>query len=181
MAQRLLTISSLVLLTALLSGCWVDLGHQAGDDLDDSSAHPDGVVGDGGLPGTHDPSDPDGNPGSGAQAGLPTGGANSYEPTDPAGAGGTAAGSGGNYAVVPGQPTLPSGRGATVPFVTYEAEDMTTNGAQLGPTRAFGQVPAEASGRRAVRLSAQGHEVAFSNESPSNSIVVRYSIPDGGL
>jgi len=89
-------------------------------------------------------------------------------------------GGGGNPPNVPGQPTLPNGRGATMPFVEYEAENMTTNGQQLGPTRTFGQSAAEASGRRAVRLGGTGQFVQFTNTTPSNSIVVRYSIPDGG-
>jgi hypothetical protein len=80
-----------------------------------------------------------------------------------------------------GQPTLPSGRGATLPYVEYEAEDMTTDGAQLGPSRTFGDVASEASGRRAVRLASTGQSVQFVNGSDANSIVVRYSIPDGGL
>jgi hypothetical protein len=80
----------------------------------------------------------------------------------------------------PGQPTLANGRGAIMSFVEYEAENMQTNGAILGPTRAFGQVAAEASGRRAVRLSATGQYVQLTNRTPSNSIVVRYSIPDAG-
>ena len=57
---------------------------------------------------------------------------------------------------------------------------MTSNGSALGPTRTFGQVAAEASGRRAVRLSATGQSLQFVNASASNSVVVRYSIPDGG-
>jgi hypothetical protein len=79
-----------------------------------------------------------------------------------------------------GQPTLPNGRGATLTYVEYEAEDMTTDGAQLGPSRTFGDVAAEASGRRAVRLANEGQSVQFVNGSDANSIVVRYSIPDGG-
>ncbi len=80
-----------------------------------------------------------------------------------------------------GQPTLPNGRGATLPYVEYEAEAMTTNGMQLGPSRTFGDVAAEASGRQAVRLSNAGQSVQFVNGSEANSIVVRYSIPDSGL
>jgi hypothetical protein len=81
---------------------------------------------------------------------------------------------------VPGQPTLPNGRGATMNYVEYEAENMTTDGSVLGPTRTFGQVAAEASGRRCVRLSQVGQSVQFVNATDSNSMVVRYSIPDGG-
>jgi hypothetical protein len=80
----------------------------------------------------------------------------------------------------PGQPTLPNGRGATLNFVEYEAEAMVHSGVVMGPTRTFGQVASEASGRRAVRLSDVGQFVQFTNATPSNSIVVRYSIPDFG-
>jgi parallel beta-helix repeat protein len=72
------------------------------------------------------------------------------------------------------------GRGATLNFVEYEAENMTTNGQQLGPTTTFGQVASEASGRRAVRLAQTGQSVQFTNATDANAIVVRYSIPDGG-
>jgi hypothetical protein len=86
----------------------------------------------------------------------------------------------GDPPITPGQPTLPNGRGATMTFVEYEAESMTSTGALLGPTRTLGQSASEASGRMAVRLSNVGQSVQFVNRTPSNSIVVRYSIPDGG-
>jgi hypothetical protein len=57
---------------------------------------------------------------------------------------------------------------------------MMTDGTQLGPSRTFGDVAAEASGRQAVRLASTGQSVQFVNGSDANSIVVRYSIPDGG-
>jgi hypothetical protein len=57
---------------------------------------------------------------------------------------------------------------------------MSTNGTVLAPTRSFGQVAAEASGRSAVRLDATGEYVQFQNAYAANSINVRYSIPDGG-
>ena len=84
-----------------------------------------------------------------------------------------------------GQPTLPSGRGAIMPFTEYEAEAGTLKGATLlGPTRAANSVndiAAEASGRKAVRLAATNDSVEIKNLNASNSIVVRYSIPDNGL
>ncbi len=40
------------------------------------------------------------------------------------------------------------GRGATVPFVEQEAEDVAHNGTVIGPDRVYGQLPSEASGRR---------------------------------
>jgi len=80
---------------------------------------------------------------------------------------------------------LPNGRGAIVPYSEYEAEAGTAvGGTPLGPTRTVNStndIAAEASGRKAVRLEATGAYVEIKNLYPSNSIVVRYSIPDGGL
>src|SRR5579859_1316055 len=73
---------------------------------------------------------------------------------------------------------LPGQRGAHVPWVEYEAEDGTTTGTVLTATRSFGEIAAEASGRRAVKLSASGQYVQIKTTSPANSIVVRYAIPD---
>ncbi|HET6279770.1 MAG TPA: glycosyl hydrolase family 28-related protein, partial [Polyangia bacterium] len=56
-------------------------------------------------------------------------------------------------------------------------------GVVLGPTRTVNStndIAAEASGRRAVRLGATNAYVEFKNLAASNSIVVRYSIPDAG-
>ena len=72
-----------------------------------------------------------------------------------------------------------------MPFTEYEAEAGTVmGGTVLGPTRVVNSTndtAAEASGRKAVRLASINAYVEFKNTSPSNSIVVRYSIPDGGL
>ena len=68
--------------------------------------------------------------------------------------------------------------GATVPWTTYEAENMTTNGTLLGPGYAPFTVQAESSGRQCVELSATGQYVQFTASAPANSIVVRYSVPD---
>ncbi len=38
------------------------------------------------------------------------------------------------------------GRGATVPFIEHEAEEVAHNGTKIGPTRYYGQLPSEASG-----------------------------------
>jgi hypothetical protein len=65
-----------------------------------------------------------------------------------------------------------------VPYYEYEAEDATTNGTVIAPSRTFGDVAAEASGRRAVRLDSAGQYVRFTVIHPANSIVVRYSVPD---
>src|SRR5260370_34351838 len=69
-------------------------------------------------------------------------------------------------------------RGATVPYWEYEAESATTSGTLIGPSRTFGDVAAEASGRQAVRLDSTGQHVQFNLAHAANSIVVRYSIPD---
>jgi hypothetical protein len=68
--------------------------------------------------------------------------------------------------------------GATLPFVEYEAEQGETNAVVLPPSRAFGQIAAEASGRSAVRLEAAGHYVRIRAAQPANAIVVRFAMPD---
>ena len=68
-------------------------------------------------------------------------------------------------------------RGATLPFLEYQAEAAKTDGTILGPSRAFGTLAAEASGREAVRLRAGGF-VEFALRSRANAVDVRYSIPD---
>jgi hypothetical protein len=69
-------------------------------------------------------------------------------------------------------------RGATVPWTTYEAENMTNNGTILGPSYAGNNVASESSGRQCVQLSATGQYVQFTAQSNANAIVVRYSVPD---
>lgn len=69
-------------------------------------------------------------------------------------------------------------RGATVPYISYEAEDAETNGTLIGPSRKFRSIVSEASGRQAVSLNRSGDFVEFSLAKPSNSLVLRYSIPD---
>ena len=68
--------------------------------------------------------------------------------------------------------------GATVPWTTYEAEDMATSGTVLGPQYAPYLVTSESSGRKCVRLSAVGDYVEFAAQANANAIVVRYSVPD---
>ena len=81
-------------------------------------------------------------------------------------------------------PTLVAGRGAVVDFLEQEAENAATNGAVIGSDRSAYTLPAEASGRRAVKL-APGQYVEFTLPAAANAINVRYSIPDapggGGL
>ncbi|MFE4175769.1 glycosyl hydrolase family 28-related protein [Streptomyces sp. NPDC056909] len=74
-------------------------------------------------------------------------------------------------------PSLVAGRGARVDFVEQEAENATTNGAVIGPDRTAYTLPAEASGRKAVKLT-PGQHVEFTLPSAANAITVRYSIPD---
>jgi hypothetical protein len=69
-------------------------------------------------------------------------------------------------------------RGATLPYREYEAEEATTDGVIIGPSRAFGDMAGEASARRAVRLDRVGQSVQFQAVQRANSIVVRFSIPD---
>ncbi|TDD15812.1 carbohydrate-binding protein, partial [Kribbella turkmenica] len=77
-----------------------------------------------------------------------------------------------------GGSTSLAARGATVPYTEYEAEDAGTNGVVLGPDRTYRTVPSESSGRRAVRLDNAGKYLDFLLTEPTNSLVVRYSIPD---
>jgi len=74
-------------------------------------------------------------------------------------------------------PALVAGRGAAVPFAEQEAENAVTTGTRIGPGRDAYTLPAEASGRTAVRLT-PGQYVQFTLPSATNAITVRYSIPD---
>jgi hypothetical protein len=71
-------------------------------------------------------------------------------------------------------------RGATVPWIAYEAEDGSLQGGatMVGPGRKLGTPDGEASGRKAVILNNTGASVSWLATSPANSIVVRNSIPD---
>ncbi|MFD4771865.1 discoidin domain-containing protein [Streptomyces niveus] len=72
------------------------------------------------------------------------------------------------------------GRGASMPFDMYEAEDGTTGGgaSKVGPNRTIGDIAGEASGRRAVNLDATGEFVEFTTRASTNTLVTRFSIPD---
>lgn len=74
--------------------------------------------------------------------------------------------------------TPDSSVGAKVPFLEYPAENAATNGSLLGPDRAYGTLAAEAVGRKAVQLDAQGEYVEFTLTKPANAVNVRLSIPD---
>ncbi|GIJ43869.1 mycodextranase [Virgisporangium aliadipatigenens] len=71
------------------------------------------------------------------------------------------------------------GRGATVPFVEQEAEEVPHTGTKIGPDRYYGTLPSEASGREAVTLDAVGEYVEFTLTAPANAMTFRYSLPDG--
>jgi Pectate lyase superfamily protein len=74
-------------------------------------------------------------------------------------------------------PSLVAGRGANVDVAEQEAENATTSGTVIGPDRSAYTLPAEASGRRAVRL-VPGQYVEFTLPDVANAITVGYSIPD---
>ncbi|MFE5898580.1 discoidin domain-containing protein [Streptomyces sp. NPDC056488] len=72
------------------------------------------------------------------------------------------------------------GRGANMPYTTYEAEDGTVGGGAtvVGPNRTVGDLAGEASGRKAVHLDATGEYVEFTARAATNTLVTRFSIPD---
>lgn len=74
------------------------------------------------------------------------------------------------------------GRGAAVPYTEYEAEQGTYQGTLLksDQKRTFGHTnfATESSGRQSVRLDSTGQYAEITSTVPSNSIVVRNSIPD---
>jgi len=74
------------------------------------------------------------------------------------------------------------GRGAAVPYTSYEAENGSYTGTlvEADPLRTFGHTNfgTESSGRKSVRLTSTGQYVAFTSTVPTNSIVVRNAIPD---
>ncbi|MDH6589762.1 hypothetical protein M2161_008868 [Streptomyces sp. SAI-133] len=74
-------------------------------------------------------------------------------------------------------PALVAGRGADVDFDEQEAENVTTNGAVIGPDRTPYTLASEASGRKAVQLT-PGQYVEFVLPHAANALNLRYSIPD---
>ena len=70
-------------------------------------------------------------------------------------------------------------RGADIPWTTYEAEHMKTTGAIMGPTYQPYEVETESSGQQCVKLSNKGQYVEFTSSEIDNSMVIRYSLPDG--
>lgn len=74
-------------------------------------------------------------------------------------------------------PALAEGRGARVDFAEQEAENAATSGTLIGPDRTAYSLPAEASGRKAVKL-VPGQYVEFTLPAAADAITVRYSLPD---
>jgi Pectate lyase superfamily protein len=68
--------------------------------------------------------------------------------------------------------------GATIPWTTYEAEQMRTTGTVLGARYDPYQVETESSGQRCVKLTGAGQYVEFTAGRAANSLVIRYSLPD---
>jgi hypothetical protein len=98
---------------------------------------------------------------------------------------GTAAVTAAKAAPLPGRetvaaldPALTAGRGAAVKFVEQEAENAATNGTIIGYDTTAYTLAAEASGRKAVQLTAPGQFVEFTLTRPANAITLRYAIPD---
>ena len=79
----------------------------------------------------------------------------------------------------PASAAATGGVGATLPYVEVQAENAATNGTIIGPSATYNTLPAEASFRKAVTLQGAGKFVEFTTPVPTNSIVFRYSIPDG--
>lgn len=68
--------------------------------------------------------------------------------------------------------------GASMPYITYEAEAGSYTGALISGSRAWGQLSSEASGRAAVKLSAAGQYAQITTTAAGQGLVLRYSIPD---
>lgn len=68
--------------------------------------------------------------------------------------------------------------GATIPWTTYEAEQMKTTGTVLGPKYGPYQVETESSGQKCVKLNIKGQFVQFTSTVVANTMVIRYSLPD---
>ncbi|RFM26010.1 glycosyl hydrolase family 28-related protein [Deminuibacter soli] len=67
--------------------------------------------------------------------------------------------------------------GATVPWITYEAEQMRHTGKILGPGYNPYQVETASSNQQCVQLG-KGQYVEFTARAKANSLVIRYSLPD---
>ncbi|MBN2651340.1 MAG: right-handed parallel beta-helix repeat-containing protein [Spirochaetales bacterium] len=83
---------------------------------------------------------------------------------------------------LPPDQSEPQGKGATLPWTTYEAERGSYSGSLLtwsvAKNDGVGDPAGEASGRSAVRLASTGDYVEWAMVKACNALVVRYSIPD---
>ncbi len=94
---------------------------------------------------------------------------------------GAAALAAGGLLALPGQQAYAAatgGSGASLPYAEVQAEASATNGSVIGPSYAQGQLADEASGRKAVTLQGSGKYVTFTTPVATNSIDIRYSVPD---
>ncbi|MEY9872110.1 hypothetical protein ABH931_001584 [Streptacidiphilus sp. MAP12-33] len=73
--------------------------------------------------------------------------------------------------------TALAAQGATLPYTEYAAASAQTNATVLPYSTTYPSLQAEATGRKAVQLTATGQYVQFTLTAPANSIVLRYSIP----
>ena len=75
-------------------------------------------------------------------------------------------------------PSLTADRGARVNFIEQEAESAAATGTVIGFDTTAYTLAAEASGRKAVKLTSAGQYVEFTLARDTNAITIRYSIPD---
>ncbi|MDN3261751.1 discoidin domain-containing protein [Streptomyces sp. CSDS2] len=75
-------------------------------------------------------------------------------------------------------PAAHAAAGATLPFISVEAESASGNGTRIGPDHTQGTLASEASGRQAVRL-APGQRVEFTAPRTADALNLAYSVPDG--
>jgi hypothetical protein len=68
--------------------------------------------------------------------------------------------------------------GATVPYTEYLAVNGTTNATKVAASRTYGTVAAESVGRQYVSLTSTGQYVQWTTTAPTNSIDIRFNIPD---
>ena len=73
--------------------------------------------------------------------------------------------------------TVTGGNGASLPYVEVLAQNSPNTGKVVGPDWLMGQLTQSAVGREAVTLTS-GQSVTFTSPVATNSIDIRYSIPD---
>ena len=93
-------------------------------------------------------------------------------------AGGAMAVTGATVASAASSATATGGNGASLPYVEVLAQNSPTNGTVIGPSYTQGQLADEAIGREAVTLQGTGEYVTLTTPVATNSIDIRYSIPD---